>query len=298
MKKVIITGASGFIGQNLLSYLDNYDAEFFLLYNSNECKCDLKNVTAVSCNLFNLNQVKELFKRVRPTHLLHMAWGMSPSNYNLDSNFTWLNKSIDLLEEFKNYGGKRIVIAGSGVEYQWSHGLCVEEKTPLSYGNLYGSTKNILRDFAYTYCKHFDIELVWPRIFFTFGPCEHNERLISHVIYSLLKNEPAKIKNGSIYRDYMYVKDIARILAALIFHTYKGVVNIGTGIPTNLAEMGKMVAQILEKPDLLEIDNPEVKENKVVFANVNRLNYDVGLKAEYNLKDALTETIDWWRDNI
>ncbi len=298
MEKVIITGGTGFIGKNLLPYLENIQAEFFILYSKGVFQSSSKNITYVKCDLLNPGEVQTQFRNLKATHLLHMAWGMSPSNYNMESNFLWLHQSMNLLEEFKRNGGRRLIMAGSGVEYQWKYGVCMENNTPLSYENLYGSTKNILRDYAFTFCQHYDIELVWTRIFFVFGPHEHKDRLVAHIIYSLLNNKPAQIRNGGIYRDYMYVKDVSRILSGLIFHNYSGIVNIGTGIPTKLSEVGKMIAGIVGKPDLMEIDYPEIKENRVVVADNSILKNKVELSADYSLYEALSETIDWWKTQI
>ncbi len=298
MEKVIITGGTGFIGKNILPFLENLHADFFILHSHGDYQSSIENITYIKCDLLNSSEVKNQLEKLKATHLLHMAWGMSPSNYNMESNFLWLQQSMNLLEEFKKNGGRRLIIAGSGVEYQWEYGVCIENKTPLSYDNLYGSTKNILRDYAFTFCKHFDIELVWPRIFFVFGPHEHKDRLVAHIIYSLLNDKPAQIRNGGIYRDYMYVKDVSRILAGLIFHSYSGIINIGTGIPVKLSEVGKLIAGIVEKPDLLEIEYPEIKENRVVVADNSILKDMVKLSENYSLYEALRETVDWWKTRI
>lgn len=298
MEKILITGGTGFIGKNLHPFLSQLNAEIIILSDRCSYESGFDNIYLSKCDLMDFNEVKKKLKEIKASHLLHMAWGMSPSDYNLVSNFDWLKGSMNLLEEFKKNNGRRVIITGSGVEYKWDYSCCIEGITPLSYDNLYASTKNILRDFAFAFCNSYNIEIAWPRIFFTYGPHEHQERLVSHIIVSLLQNQTANIRNGNIYRDYIYVKDVANIIVELIFNDFTGVLNIGAGLPTKLADVGGLIAEIIGRPDLLAINYPEAQLNRVVFSNNDKLTNDLKMNLNYDLKEGIKETITWWKENL
>ncbi len=297
MSKVVITGATGFIGQNLSKLLPHSGSEFFLLSRNKDLRFSAENIHIVKCDVLDSAQVKNVMKEIKPSHLLHLAWGMSPSDYNLPGNFEWLKASINLLENFQINGGRRVIIAGSCFEYAWDQALCIENVTAPNYSNLYGASKNILKDYATTYFKHHNVELAWVRPFFLFGPYENTKRLLPNIIVSLLKGEKATIMNGEIFRDYMYVQDAAKIISKLIFTEFTGVLNIATGIPVKLGDIGKMVAKILGREDLLEVKTPEVHRNRVVFGDSSKL-HDA-LKFEFTpIQNGLNETIEWWKNEL
>mgnify|MGYP001097625551 CR=1 FL=1 len=297
MKKTIITGGTGFIGSNTLPYLSKYDSEFYLLGLNEPPLLPYENMKFIRCNLENRNEVSDCMQQIGANQLLHIAWKMHPGNYNEESNFEWLRLSANLLEEFKESGGRRVLITGSSQEYDWDYGYC-SENTPISHKTVYGSTKNLLYQYASTYCKKYNLELVWPRLFFVYGPHEHPKRLISHIVISLLKNQEAIINNGSLYRDYMYVKDTADVISRLLFSDFTGVINIGSGEPLKLADIGLCTAELMGKEKLLKINYPHSDKWKMVCANVKRLRNEFHFKPTYSLNAGLKETIEWWSHKI
>jgi UDP-glucuronate decarboxylase len=296
-KKLLLTGASGFIGRNLIPFLEKSDTEIFILDKNAAAGC-VENIHFIACNLHDHDAVRKILRSLQATHLLHVAWGMYPGNYNHPDNFNWTQSSIFLLEEFVRNKGERVIMTGSCVEYDWSYGKCIENKTPIVHDTLYGASKNVLREYSTSFCNHHGIEFVWPRIFFLYGPHEPSQRLIAHVISSLLKGNTAIITNGDLYRDYVYVKECARVLADLVFHPITGTINIGTGIPVKIADIGKIAAEIIGRPELLQIQSPETLHNRVVFADVSNLTEKLSYAPSNDILTGLKETISWWSQTI
>ncbi|WP_194774706.1 NAD-dependent epimerase/dehydratase family protein [Pararhodonellum marinum] len=298
MPKVLITGGGGFIGKNVIPYLQSMNAELFFLGQKPYKEYDLPNARYIPCNLMDEVQVSKALGEIQGSHLVHLAWSVTPSSYNLPENLEWVQASMHLLETFHKNGGKRILMAGSCYEYEWGNSYCHEDKTSLGGATLYGRSKNILWQYAKDYCQTHGMELAWARLFFLYGPHEKEVRLIPHVITSLLKGQTATIRNGEVYRDYQNAKEAGNYLSKLVFHEFTGPINVCTGIPTKLAVLGKMAAEIIGYPELLKIESPTEVPDRVLFGDPEKLNQVLGKNSKENLKAGLEETIEWWKFHL
>lgn len=108
MKKVIITGGTGFIGKNLLPFLRNHNAEFFLLARKNLELADFPNVHYIKCDIQKQEDVTKIMRKIRPSHLIHKACSVSPSYHGLPENFELVKSSIHLLEQFQCKRGEKV----------------------------------------------------------------------------------------------------------------------------------------------------------------------------------------------
>ena len=297
-EKVIITGGTGFIGKNLIPYIAKLNAEIFVLSDNDDFYSEYKNITHIKCDLLNHNDIRKTIHSLKASHLVHMAWNVAPGTFSLPLNFEWLKSSMVLLEEFHKNQGERVVMVGTCFEYDWDYGYCREDITPISHNTLYGSSKNILRQYAFSFCNHHGMEIAWPRLFYLYGPHERPQRLLAQIICSLLKGERATVLNGETYRDYMYIKDSVKALSNLIFSDFNGVINISTGIPTRLGDIGKITAELIGRPDLLKIESPVQVRDRVVYAEVNKLHDELLFEPSYDIGTGLEETIEWWKDNL
>ena len=147
MKKVLLTGATGFIGRSSIQLLieNGYEvhAVFHIVQPSFKKEC---NLFWHQCDLFNAEQQKNLLIEVKPTHLLHFAWIATPGVYWTSfENIRWVQASLGLLMNFADQGGKRAVLAGTCAEYDWNCGYCSEELTPIRPQTLYGKSKIVFK---------------------------------------------------------------------------------------------------------------------------------------------------------
>lgn len=301
-KKIIVTGANGFIGSHVIDELGITGDEVYAITSKVDLKINTSNVTWVKANLHDDNQIDEIFSIVTsPTHLLHLAWDTTPGHYqNSSSNFKWVSASLSLFDRFRVAGGKRIVGVGSCFEYDSSQGICKESDTPLNYNTIYGSSKNSLYQMLMTYSQHFEISSAWARIFYLYGPREHRLRLVPSVILSLLDGEKAKCSHGQQIRDYLYVKDAARALVKLLNSEMDGPVNIGSGKPISLSEIIFKVADILDNRELIQLGviPTSAKEPAIVLADITRLRENTDWSPSSNLEQGLYETVQWWKSNL
>src|SRR5882672_6035426 len=218
MKRVLLTGANGFVGRHCLPPLLAQGYEVHAVASRKHAPpATLPGVHWYRVDLLDRDQISALLAEVRPTHLLHCAWYAVPGKYwTATENFRWVEAGQHLLQAFAEQGGQRVVGVGSCAEYDWSDGHCSEFVTPLKPATLYGSCKHAFQILLAAYSRQTKLSAAWGRLFFLYGPHEPPERLVASAIRSILLEEPALCSHGQQIRDFLYVEDAANALVALL----------------------------------------------------------------------------------
>ena len=300
MKKVVVTGAKGFIGRHTLKNLRDRNFEIHAIVSKKIPDISLNNCHWHLADLLDINQIKQLFEQLKPTHLLHFAWYCIPGKYwQAEDNFLWVQASLESLKQFQAQGGQRVVMSGTCVEYDWNYGYCSEFLTPKNPSSPYGICKNALQEMLQSYAKLTNLSSAWGRIFFPYGPYEYADRLVPSVICSLLKGEPARCSHGRQMRDFLYVQDVADAFVALLESDVTGPVNIGSGQPIAIKDMVYKIGEQIGRSDLIQLGAIPAATNDtpLVIADVKRLFDEVGFQPTYNLERGIEETINWWRSD-
>jgi nucleoside-diphosphate-sugar epimerase len=300
VNRVLVTGASGFIGSHCLEPLVRRGYEVHAV-SRQAGDPPVDGVTWHSADLLDRDQVPALVERVRATHLLHLAWYVTPGGLiDARENFDWTEASLQLLRAFEVSGGRRIVAAGSSYEYDWRYGYCHERLTPLAPDTAYGACKRALGELTAAFAENAGITSAWPRIFFLYGPREHPDRLVSSVVRNVLAESPAPCSHGEQIRDYLHVQDAADAVVAILDSDVQGPVNIGSGRPIELKRLVGAVGEKLGRPDLIHLGAIPARANDapLVVADVARLTGEVGWAQRYTLDEGLDDTIAWWAGRL
>jgi len=289
---LLVTGASGFIGDHCIRAA-SHDFERIVAVSRHPRPASDK-LEWVTCDLLE-GGTTELIDSIKPTHLLHLAWETSPDKYwTSELNQDWLKASLTLIEAFHNRGGRRLVVAGSCAEYSWDHGICREFDTPRPSNTTYAQCKSAL----FEKLEASSLPYSWARLFFVFGPGEPRSKLIPYIITQLLQSRRAHCKSGNQRRDFVFVKDVAKILVHLLKSDVTGPINVGSGNAYQIREVVSRIADQLRRGDLLEFSSADNLPSNLVQADIDRLITKVGIAPGYELEKALTETITWWSDRL
>jgi nucleoside-diphosphate-sugar epimerase len=300
MSRVLVTGASGFIGWHCLEPLVRRGYEVHAVSRRGD-ENPVDGVTWYRADLLDREQVPGVVEAVCATHLLHLAWYVTPGGLiNARENFDWIEASLQLVRAFQENGGTRIVAAGSAYEYDWRYGYCHEQLTPLAPDTAYGACKQALGELIGSFAQLSGASSAWPRIFFLYGPREHPDRLVSSVIRNVLGNSPAPCSHGEQIRDYLHVQDAADAVVAVLDSDLQGPVNVGSGRPIALKKLVGAVGERLGRPELIQLGAIPARANDapLVVADVSRLTEELGWSPRYSLDEGLADTIAWWSERV
>ncbi|HMF58148.1 MAG TPA: NAD-dependent epimerase/dehydratase family protein, partial [Pyrinomonadaceae bacterium] len=170
MKRVLLTGASGFIGRHCLTALSERGYEVHAVWSKERAGVDtMPGSHRHKADLLDSAQVTSLLEQVRPTHLLHCGWYAVPGKYwTATENFRWVESSLHLLQTFAAMGGQRAVGVGTCAEYDWRYGYCSERLTPLNPATTYGACKHALQLMLDALSKQTGLSAAWGRLFFLY----------------------------------------------------------------------------------------------------------------------------------
>jgi nucleoside-diphosphate-sugar epimerase len=296
VSRVLVTGATGFVGRHALAPLLAANHEVHAVTTREEPG----DGDGVAWHRADLLSSADVVAEVAPELLLHLAWYVEPGRFwTAPENVRWVEASLALLRAFAGSGGRRAVVAGTCAEYDWSAAgeRCSEQVTPLRPATLYGAAKHALHGVAARYAEQAGFELAWGRIFFVYGPGEPDGRLIPSVGRALLAGEPVPTTAGHQVRDFMHVQDLAAAFAALAESGVTGAVNVASGDPVAVREVVDRLAELAGRPDLPRpgaLPDREGDPPRLV-ADVSRLRDEVGFAPRIGLLEGLAGTLEWLR---
>ncbi len=299
MSRVLITGATGFIGRHCLAHLQARGHEVHATTSRPPVPPPGPNVRWHHCDLLDRRQGASVLGEVRPELLLHLAWYVNPADYKTSpENRRWTQASEAFLREFAERGGRRVVVSGTCFEYEAGSGPAEESRTPLRPATPYAEAKFAL------YRRLGEIlpapSWAWARIFYLYGPFEPPSRLVASAVRSLLQDRPALCTGGEQVRDFLYVDDVASALVTLLESDVCNAVNVGSGQPISIRILLQALGEKLNKTDLIRlgaIATPPL-DPAFLVADVRRLSQEVGWRPQFDLSSGLDRTIAWWRRRL
>ena len=279
MKKVIVTGINGLIGQYIAYPLKNLGFE---VYGLGTKYIKTTEFNYIKTDINNANKLRKIFNKIEAQYLVHLAWDMNDLNSN--NHFKFLASSINMLDYFKESGGKKIVSIGTCFEYKYKTSP-LKESNKLTPDTIYAKCKNYLREISELYCYKNNIDFCWARIFYTYGKNENPKRLFPQIINGLKNNQRVSINHSLLKRDYMFAGDVAKALALILNSEFSGIINICSGKAVSLKEFALTIAKNMNKENLLELKELDTNEPKLVVGDNSKLINEVKFKNFNNIND-------------
>lgn len=293
MKRVLLTGATGFIGQPCLRELARENYDIIATYHTRAPETDYpEQVKWVRVNLADdLSPIENILCETPVDVLLHLAWDVGKGYQTSAENTVWLEKSLELIRLFIKYGGKHVVTAGSCFEYAASrHPL--KEDSRLDPDTLYAKCKHSLYMTAERLCRAKRISYAHMRIFYLFGRGESETRVIPYVIDELLAGRGPSCSSGVQILDYMCVEDVARAVVQCVESGIQGPVNIGSGEGVMLRELLTFISGKINGGAEIIFAEEKPTDRKVTVADISRLREVVGFVPSISRDEAILKYIE------
>lgn len=289
--KVLLTGANGFLGRHVLNSLRRQNIKTVML--GRHRASDSAFADFIEADLLATPDFAALVKRSEATHLLHLAWYAEHGKYwTSPLNLRWLDATTRLSEAFCKAGGQKMVSAGTCAEYDWSHGYCREDSTPLNPATLYGTAKDAARRLSMAVCMQHQVPCVWGRVFLPFGTGENSQRLIPSLIEVFQGKRPPFAVNAPAYREFLHASDVAEGFITLLQSNATGAYNISSGQPVQLADVVQKLALLLNADPqvVLELTTERLGEPHLLVGENIKLK-TLGWQPALSLAQGLEQTV-------
>jgi len=301
--RFLLTGAAGFVGSRVARLLVRTGHTVFAIIqpesSSERLEDCISRLHPLYVDLRDAQAVRRLLKEAKPECVVHLAWYTVPGKYwSAVENLDCVTMTIALAQSAAENGCRRFVGIGSCAEYDWDYGFLSEVATPLNPRTIYGVCKNETRILIEAFCAQVPMEFAWARLFYLFGPWEDPCRLVPSVIRALLKGEVAACTEGKQMRDFLHVDDAASAICAFASSGRQGAVNVGSGEPVSVRDIVDLIGRTLGRSDLISYGaiQPDPNDPPLLLADVRRLRKEVGWCPSLSLREALINTVQWWRE--
>lgn len=321
-KKILVTGADGFIGSHLIESLvrQGHSVRAFTLYNSfntwgwlDHCAAEVKGKFEVfSGDIRDPNGVKQAMKDC--DSVLHLAALIAiPFSYHSPDTYvdTNIKGTLNILQAARELGVRRVVHTSTSEVYGTARFVPITEDHPLQGQSPYSATKIAADQLAYSFYASFNLPVVIARPFNTYGP-RQSARAVIPTIITQIANGRRSIKLGAVSptRDFNYVQDtVDGFIAALNSELGLGeVINFGSNFEISVGDTAQLIAEVMNVEIEIITDEvrlrPENSEVERLWADNAKAKHLLGWQPSHSGRDGfkrgLAKTAEWFSqaDNL
>jgi UDP-glucose 4-epimerase len=303
--KVLVTGGAGFIGSHVVDAFAAAGHQVVVVDDLSTGKRDNLNPKARFYQVdIRSPELAQVFIAEKPEIISHQAAranvreSMSKPMLYADVNVLG---SLNLLENARTYGVKKIIYAGTGgATYGEPQYLPVDEEHPANPLDPYGASKHHVEHYLHLYWLNYKMAYTVLRYPNVYGPRQDplgEAGVVAIFTGKMLKGEPCVINGtGEQERDFCYVGDVARANLLAIDHGESGIYNIGTGIGVNINTIAAELKKITGYK--LDVAHGPAKLGEVfkVYLKADKARNGLGWQPTVGLSEGLARTVAWFRE--
>ncbi len=315
-KKVLVTGADGFIGSHLVERLvqEGCHVKAFVFYNSfnswgwiDTCPPELlKNIEIFAGDIRDPNGVRNAVKDIDV--VFHLAALIAiPFSYHSPDSYvdTNIKGTLNVLQACRDSGVERVIATSTSEVYGTAQYVPIDEKHPLQGQSPYSATKISADKMVESFYRSFGQPVTTARPFNTYGPRQSARAILPTIITQLLSGQK-EIKLGSLHptRDLNYVKDTCEgfIAIAKSDETIGKEINICSGKEISMGDLAQMLIEMINPEAVIVSDEqrlrPEKSEVERLLGSNDMIRSLTGWSPGYPIYRGLEETINWFKNEI
>ena len=305
MSIAIVTGATGFLGTELIKLLSLHNYKVYAVVRNEKSNIqklkNLRGVQIVTCEMKNLNLICNFIPETADI-FYHLAWsgstGPDRGNYEMQlENIKW---TLDAVHAAQKLGCKRFVGAGTLAEHDVVAYTPLDGSTP-NRVSCYGVAKLSAHYMSKAECCSVGIEHLWAYISNTYGPGNYTSNFVNFAIKTMLSGQPAKFTSGEQFYDFVHVCDTVQGLECI---GELGEKNCAYYIGSNGAKrLKEFIMQIRDAIDpsiplsLGEIPFNGVSHNRTVF-DCSKLMLKTGYSPKVSFEEGIQDTVKWVKEQL
>ena len=303
MQKIVITGATGMIGTNLVKELVKKNKKVLAIVRPNSPK--IKNIKHPLVEIIqaDLNELQNItsFPETYDT-FFHLGWegAFGNSRNVINMQMKNISYSLEAVKLAKKLGCNIFIGTGSQAEYG-RIGKKIGQNTPINPETAYGIAKYCSGKMTKILADQLGMKHIWTRILSVYGPYDNESTLIMSSIREMIENHQSpEYTKGEQLWDYLYVEDVAR---ALYLIGEKGINGstycIGSGISKPLYQYIEEIRNQIDKKIPLKLGARKVPREQIINlrADISNLTKDTGFIPTTNFHEGIQKTIQWYRKN-
>lgn len=291
-RRVLVTGATGFLGYHLCEGLISLQAEVHGLARGASVGELPTGCTPLSLDLMDFDAVRAAADNLRPNIIYHLA-GKVTADRDIGLVLPMLEGNLipaaHMLLAATDVGCERFVCAGSSEESDPSQPVA---------SSPYAGAKAATSAYVQMFHRLYALPIVLLRPFSVYGPRQDDAKLIPYAVRSLLRGESPRLTSGDQVRDFVYVKDVARgfVHAGVTDGVLGEAFDLGTGVGSRVRDVVTLLAEVVGvdiAPALGALPSRIAEEDQV--ADPARAKEFLGWEPRWTLREGLEETVNWYR---
>jgi dTDP-glucose 4,6-dehydratase len=314
-RKVLVTGAAGFIGSHLTEALarDGAEVRAFVRYNSRNDYGWLEQLDETlrdEVEIFrgDLTNPEAVSSAVKDRETVFHLGALIPIPYSYEHPREFVEANVvgtlNVLEACRREPVRRVVHTSTSEVYGTALRVPIDEEHPLNAQSPYAATKIAADQLALSYRRSFETPVVVARPFNTYGPRQSARAVIPTLITQALALETVELGSTHPTRDFLYVEDLARgfMRCAEADGVEGEVINLGTGTEISIAELAETVFQLVGRESALTYSEDRARPGKSeverLLADASKAKRLLDWEAEVSLEEGLRRTIEWFEGSL
>ena len=312
MRKILVTGCSGFIGMHLCKSLllenenvigvDNLNDYYSV--NLKNARLDqlhnFKNFTFFKVDLCDMDPLEAIFKEFKPQIIVNLA-AQAGVRYSIRNPHSYINSNIigflNILECCRKYNVKKLVYASSSSVYgntkKIQSNINDLVNKPIS---LYATSKITNELMSHTYNQLFNIQTIGLRYFTVYGPWGRPDMAYYIFCDKIIKEEPIDVyNNGKLKRDFTYIDDIIDGTIAAINNNYEcELFNLGNNKPEDIMDIIRLIEKNTGKNAIINYKDMQPGDVVQTYANIDYSREKLGYKPKISISEGIPKFVDWY----